>query len=87
MQRLHAAVRCMLSKALAPRRAPLDRFIERITLRGDDRGLSEIVLLETEGDRTTTVFEHAQIERRFGPGELERLFVEGRPLSGETSAP
>ncbi len=65
---------------LQPRRAPLDRFVESVVLRGDDRGPGEIVLNDRDGDRTRTVFENARIQRRFAPAELQRLFSEGLPL-------
>jgi hypothetical protein len=68
------------SLRLTPRRAPLDRFVESVELRGDDRGLGEIVLVDAEGDRTTTHFEETRVDRRFSASELDRLFSEGLPL-------
>lgn len=73
--------------ALTPRRAPLSRFVESVTLRGDDRGLSEIALVDRDGDRTTTVFEETRLGRRFSSRELEQLFSEGLPLDAAASRP
>ena len=72
---------------LTPRRAPLDRFVESVELRGDDRGLAEIALVDADGDRTTTRFEETRIDRRFSSPELERLFSEGLPLDAAASRP
>ncbi len=72
---------------LVPRRAPLNRFVERIALRGDDRGLGEIVIDDRDGDRTTTVFEQTRVNRHFEAGELERLFSEGLPLPPAAGVP
>ncbi len=73
--------------ALTPRRAPLDRFVESVTLRGDERGLVEIALVDRDGDRTTTVFEETRLGRRFSSRELEQLFSEGLPLGAAASRP
>ena len=59
---------------LSPRSSPMDRVIASLTLRGDDTGLEQVVLLDTDGNRTTTIFEDAHPERRFTPDELDRLF-------------
>lgn len=73
--------------SLAPRRAPLDRFVARIALRGDERGLREIAIDSRDGDRTTTFFEDTRVDRRFDAGELERLFSEGLPLPAAAGTP
>ena len=65
---------------LTPRRAPLDRLIEVITMRGDDGGLREMVLQESDGDRTTTTFVAVDANRAFDPEEIDRLFSSGLPL-------
>jgi len=75
------------SLRLTPRRAPLDRFLESVELRGDDRGLAEIVLLDADGDRTTTHFEETRLDRRFSSPELELLFSAGLPLDAAASPP
>lgn len=72
---------------LTPRRAPLDRFVESVELRGDDRGLGEIALVAADGDRTTTRFEETRLDRRFSSPELERLFSENLPLDAAASPP
>jgi hypothetical protein len=68
--------------ALTPRRSPLDRFIERIVLRGEGRAIAVMEVRERDGDRTTTVFDAVETDRPFTAAELERLFGEGRPLEG-----
>jgi outer membrane lipoprotein-sorting protein len=65
---------------LTPRGAPLSRFVERITLRGEEAGLKEMVVRSADGDRTVTLFEDVQTDREFGAAELERLFSVGAPL-------
>jgi outer membrane lipoprotein-sorting protein len=66
--------------ALTPRRPPLAGLIEVITLRGDDRGLREMEVRDSDGDRTITGFEDVEVDRTFSPAELERLFASGSPL-------
>jgi len=65
---------------LRPRHAPLDRFIEHITLSGDGPGIDTMVVVQRDGDRTTTVFRNVEVDRAFAPSELERLFERGEPL-------
>jgi outer membrane lipoprotein-sorting protein len=60
---------------LVPRRPPLSDFVARVRLEGEGRSLSVLELLETDGDRTTTTFSEVEVDRRFGPEELERLFA------------
>jgi outer membrane lipoprotein-sorting protein len=59
---------------LVPSRAPVDRFIESITLRGDARLMREMRVLEKDGDRVHTLFEDIEVDRRFSDAELRRLF-------------
>jgi outer membrane lipoprotein-sorting protein len=61
--------------ALRPRHRPLSDLIERITLSGRGRALLRMEMLERDGDRTTTRFEEVQVDRRFTPEEVERLFA------------
>jgi hypothetical protein len=60
---------------LAPRSAPLDRLVSTITLRGDDGGMREMVLLEKGGDRTTTNFAEVDAQHVFQPAELAKAFA------------
>jgi outer membrane lipoprotein-sorting protein len=60
--------------ALTPRHASVRHFISRITLAGHDRALRELVTLEADGDRTTTTFDHVEVDHTFTAAELERLF-------------
>jgi outer membrane lipoprotein-sorting protein len=59
---------------LVPRGAPLNRVIARVTLEGAGRKIDRMELLETNGDRTTTWFEDVQVDHRFAPAEIERIF-------------
>jgi hypothetical protein len=65
---------------LAPRRAPLADAIAAITLRGDRDAMSELVVEERDGDRTTTRFGPTRSDRAFTPEELHRIFTAGLPL-------
>ena len=60
--------------ALAPRHAPLDRFIRSITLRGDGAVMQEMELIESDGDRTQTLFEKSDVEHAFGDDEARAIF-------------
>ena len=66
--------------SLAPRQAPLDRFVEKIVLAGEGKAMVRMEMVEKDGDRTITVFGSVVTERVFAPAELELLFGEGRPL-------
>jgi hypothetical protein len=71
------------SLALVPRRAPLDRVIERIELAGDGPRLLSMELVEKGGDRTHTHFERSEVDRAFSEEDLARIFAgdgaEARP--------
>jgi hypothetical protein len=66
---------------LTPRREPLSRAIEAITLHGDSVAVREMHVTETDGDRTVTRFETLSSDRAFAPAEIERIFVDGEPLT------
>jgi len=60
---------------LVPRDPLVRRFVSRISLRGEGRGLREMVLVESDGDRTTTHFERADTDHLHSPSELNDLFA------------
>lgn len=60
--------------ALAPRGAPLDRFIASIHLRGDGAELREMDLVERDGDRTRTLFVRSDVAHRFDAAEQRAIF-------------
>jgi outer membrane lipoprotein-sorting protein len=60
---------------LTPRHAPLKNLIRSFTLRGSGRALREMVMVETDGDRTTTTFDRVETDHAFGPDEIRRLFA------------
>jgi hypothetical protein len=73
---------------LAPRRSPVRDFIASITLRGEGATLQEMVLVETDGDRTTTVFGASDVAHRFSREELHALFSTGAlPPTGASASP
>lgn len=63
------------SLVLRPRHQPLAGIVDRVTLEGEGRALTRMDMLETSGDRTTTTFDHVQVDRHFGPEELRRIFA------------
>lgn len=60
---------------LRPRSRPLADFVEGVTLEGAGRALRRIEMRETDGDRTVTTLDHVQVDHRFAPSELERIFA------------
>ncbi len=74
--------------ALVPRRAPLDRFVAGIFLRGDAGGMREMELRERDGDRTLTRFSAVDRDHAFSAAELARLFPGGPEAArGPASGP
>ena len=59
---------------LAPKSAPLDRFIRLIRIEGEGPAIRDMELLETDGDRTHTVFEKTEVDHAFGPEEDLAIF-------------
>ena len=60
--------------ALAPKSAPLDRFITSIRIAGEGPEIRDMDLLESDGDRTHTVFEKTEVDHAFGPEEERTIF-------------
>jgi Outer membrane lipoprotein carrier protein LolA-like len=59
---------------LRPSGAPLDRFITSLRLSGDGQTMREMELIETDGDRTLTVFERTEVDRAFSAEEELAIF-------------
>lgn len=59
---------------LRPLGAPLDRFIASLRLSGDGQTMREMELVETDGDRTQTVFEKTEVDHAFGAEEEREIF-------------
>ena len=59
---------------LDPRAKALRRFLRDITLRGDGPVLSEMIVVEGDGDTTTTRFDEIVTDYRFSESELEAAF-------------
>lgn len=59
---------------LAPKGAPLDRFIASLRLSGDGQTMREMELVESDGDRTQTVFEKTEVDHAFDPEEERAIF-------------
>lgn len=68
--------------SLAPRAGPLDRFIEGVTLSGENDVLEQMVVREPDGDRTVTALRSVQLDRSFSADDLERIFARGMPPDG-----
>jgi len=64
---------------LLPKGPPVSQLLASIELRGDGPALQQMVVLEKEGDRTTTRFHDVVTDIRFSPEELSRIFLEGPP--------
>ncbi|MFI5315832.1 MAG: outer membrane lipoprotein carrier protein LolA [Myxococcota bacterium] len=60
--------------ALTPRHAPLDRFLRSITLRGDGAVMQDMELIESDGDKTETIFDKSDVEHAFGDDEARAIF-------------
>jgi hypothetical protein len=63
------------SLVLVPRDPLVQRFVASISLRGEGERLYEMVLLENDGDRTTTTFESVDNDHLHSPEELRELFA------------
>jgi hypothetical protein len=68
--------------SLAPREAPLDRFIEAVVLRGRGGALEQMIVLDRDGDRTVTAIRSVRLDRSFSADELKRIFARGMPADG-----
>jgi hypothetical protein len=69
------------SLVLTPRRAPLGEFVEEIALRGGPRGMREMVIQNSDGDRTETRLDVVDHDYAFTTEDLHTLFVD-RSLPG-----
>ena len=72
---------------LVPRRAPLAGALDAITLRGDRDAVREMIVQESDGDRTVTRFPEANGDRVFSRAEIEQIFSERTPLSAAPAGP
>ena len=59
---------------LKPRTEPMTGIIDSLVLEGTGLVLHQMVLAETGGDSTTTVFTKVKLNRVYAPAELEKLF-------------
>jgi outer membrane lipoprotein-sorting protein len=59
---------------LIPRNEALARFLRRIVMRGEGVTISEMRMVEVNGDETRTEFFDVNTDRRYSPGEARRLF-------------
>lgn len=72
--------------ALTPRDPVVRRFVASLTLEGEAKALREMVLLERDGDRTTTRFERVDTDHAHTPEEIRALFGEPAGASGGPAA-
>ncbi len=59
---------------LKPRMFPAKSLIESVLLVGNGQALLEMLLVETDGDKTRTFYSDVQIDRAFDEAELAELF-------------
>jgi outer membrane lipoprotein-sorting protein len=59
---------------LLPRAPALRRFVREMVLRGTGLALREIIMIEQNGDRTTTRFSDVNPEKRWTRDDLARVF-------------
>ena len=59
---------------LSPKDAPLRDFIRSIRIAGDGPAIGEMELIESDGDRTQTIFEKSEVDHAFGPEEERAIF-------------
>jgi outer membrane lipoprotein-sorting protein len=62
---------------LEPRKSPLRGLVKEIELRGDRKGIREMVMQNTDGDRTSTTLDLISTDHHFTDDQLEELFIEG----------
>jgi outer membrane lipoprotein-sorting protein len=60
---------------LRPRASPLDRFVREIRFEGEGLSLRTMVMVEVNGDVTTTTFRDVDGARRYTPEEAARVFT------------
>ena len=73
------------SLILRPRRSPLREIVEEIALRGDLRGMREMVIRNLDGDRTETQLDVIDRDHPFTTEVLHTLFVDRALPALETS--
>src|SRR4029453_971557 len=59
---------------LEPKDAMLRRFVASLTLSGEGESMREMVLVERDGERTTTRFERVETDHVYTPEEIAALF-------------
>ncbi|MFO1076617.1 MAG: outer membrane lipoprotein carrier protein LolA [Planctomycetota bacterium] len=59
---------------LAPRGRPLDQMLQRLVLAGSGFAVTEITVVEPNGDRTVTKIDKADPKRTFDKDERKKLF-------------
>jgi hypothetical protein len=70
---------------LTPRDPLVGRLVASLTLDGDGEALREMVLLERDGDRTTTRFERVDTDHAHTAEELRALFGDPGPADGSAA--
>jgi hypothetical protein len=59
---------------LTPHSSPLDHFVRAIDLKGDGAAMNEMEVVETDGDKTQTLFEKTDVAHAFGEEEARAVF-------------
>ena len=59
---------------LTPKKAPLDKILKQLALHGDGEKVTQILLVEPNGDRTVTTIEKVDARRTFSAREQLEIF-------------
>lgn len=59
---------------LLPKKAPIDKVIRKMVVRGRGVKLDRLIVQEANGDRTETTFVEVDTKRRFSESEQKKLF-------------
>ena len=60
---------------LLPKVAPMTEVLRSIVIHGKGVVLSKMTIAETTGDETVTTFDQVDVDRRYRPAEIARLFA------------
>ena len=68
---------------LTPKHSPLDQFLRNITLSGEGPAMHEMLVLESDGDRTQTLFDKSDVAHDFSDAETRAIFQTGTETGGD----
>ena len=68
---------------LTPKHSPLDQFLRNITLSGEGPAMHEMLVQESDGDRTQTLFDKSDVAHDFSDAETRAIFQTGTETGGD----